>query len=44
MAGGKSYEFAQGDVILHGGEAYQVHENRGDSGLVAVFSCAEPWE
>jgi hypothetical protein len=39
---GKYYEFVQGDVNLHGGEAFQVHENRGDTGLVAVFPSDEP--
>lgn len=38
----RSYTFSQGDVILYGGEAYQVHENHGDSGLVAAFPSDEP--
>ncbi len=30
-------EFVPGDILIHGGETYQVLENRGDHGLVIPF-------
>ncbi len=34
-------DFSPGDVILHQGEAYQVHENLGQGGLVAPFPAVD---
>lgn len=41
MTAEKSYDFVQGDVILFEGETYQVHENQGETGLVAAFPADE---
>ncbi|MCP4285207.1 MAG: hypothetical protein GY792_12260 [Gammaproteobacteria bacterium] len=36
------FDYREGDVVLFQGETYQVHENQGESGLVAAFPSDNP--
>ncbi|HEB96727.1 MAG TPA: hypothetical protein ENI96_09900 [Sedimenticola thiotaurini] len=38
---GEGRGFVPGDIVLHQGEAYQVHENLGDRGRVAPFPAVD---
>jgi|TARA_B100000315_G_scaffold248899_1_gene279364 hypothetical protein len=41
MTDQKVYKFVPGDILLHEGETYQVHENLGLTGLVSPFPSVD---
>lgn len=37
----KAYDFAVGDILMYQGDSYQVHENSGAQGRVALFPSVD---